>query len=147
MRLEITKTKMVLGIIQKHWIGAIRTAILDMELIHATHNRTPRCLIALILTFGLTLVFSLEWVSPFQVQDCKYIIFSFLFQFYFSGILISGSSIVGSSIKTPRITSQNLVSVIFCEAVAIYGVIVTILLSSRPGAFILSQNPAQKTGA
>ena len=50
------------------------------------------------------------------------------------GILISGSSILGSSIKTPRITAQNLISVIFCEAIAIYGVIVSILLSNLPAS-------------
>ena len=49
-----------------------------------------------------------------------------------SGIFISGTSIVGSSIKTPRITAQNLISVIFCEAVAIYGVISGILLLNKP---------------
>eukprot|EP00689_Sawyeria_marylandensis_P003388 EC825685.1.p1 GENE.EC825685.1~~EC825685.1.p1 ORF type:complete len:232 (+),score=62.50 EC825685.1:50-745(+) len=51
------------------------------------------------------------------------------------GIFTSGSSIMGAAIRAPHIKTKNLISIIFCEAVAIFGVVGTILISTKLSVF------------
>ena len=54
-------------------------------------------------------------------------------------IFLTGNSLLLASVKIPRITSKNLVSIIFCEAAAIYGVIIGIIMTGKMSDKILKQ--------
>lgn len=62
------------------------------------------------------------------------------------GIYICGTSLMGASVKSPRIVSKNLISIIFCEALGMYGVITAVFMQIKFSGFKKEVHPSLVLG-
>jgi V-type H+-transporting ATPase proteolipid subunit len=61
------------------------------------------------------------------------------------GIWLTGSTLLGAALKAPRIRSKNLISILLCEAVAIYGLVMAMLLKNKLDAGNLNSPDVERT--
>ena len=53
---------------------------------------------------------------------------------------------MGAAVRVPRVRTKNLISILFCEAVAIYGVIFTVIMKDRLGAVYVADKAVYFAG-
>lgn len=76
-----------------------------------------------------TLQNALELFSPYFYADMGiYIVLGFSILGSAIGIFNTGATLVTATIAHPEIRSKNLLSILFCEAIALYGVIMSIII-------------------
>lgn len=72
---------------------------------------------------------ALELLSPYFYADMGiYIVLGFSILGSAIGIFNTGATLVTATIAHPEIRSKNLLSILFCEAIALYGVIMSIII-------------------